>query len=111
MSNLNVLTVTDQEFKSNVLDSKEPVLVDFWAAWCAPCRALAPTIDELANEFAGQAKVMKLDIDANHEIPAQFGIRSIPTVLIFKDGKVVDQIVGRKNKESYADSIRKYSVK
>ena len=98
MSNPNVKAVTDLDFKKNVLDAKETVLVDFWAEWCAPCLQLAPTIDELANDFAGRVTVAKLDIDANPEIPAQYGIRSIPTVLVFKNGQVVGQLVGRQGK-------------
>lgn len=109
MSNQNVFTVTDQDFKSSVLDSPKPVLVDLWAEWCGPCRALAPIIDEIADEFVGQVKVAKLDIDANPATPAQYGVRGIPTVLVFKDGKVVDQLVGKQSKESYTQLLRKYA--
>ncbi len=107
MSNHNVFNVTDRDFKTEVLDSPKPVLVDLWAEWCGPCRALAPTIDELADEYSGQVKVAKLDIDANPAIPAQYGVRGIPTVLIFKDGKVVDQLVGKQSKESYTAAMKK----
>ncbi|MGE3262774.1 MAG: thioredoxin [Bacteriovoracia bacterium] len=109
MSNQKVFTVTDQDFKSSVLGSPKPVLVDLWAEWCGPCRALAPIIDEIADEFAGQVKVAKLDIDANPATPAQYGVRGIPTVLVFKDGKVVDQLVGKQSKESYTQLLRKYA--
>lgn len=109
MANLNVHTVTDQDFKANVLDAKGLTVVDFWAEWCPPCKALAPTIDELATEFSGKAKIAKLDIDANPSTPAQFGIRSIPTVLVFKDGQLIEQFVGRQSKEAYADFLRQNS--
>jgi thioredoxin 1 len=107
MANPNVLTVTDQNFKERVLESKEPVLVDFWAEWCPPCRGLAPTIDELAGEFLGQAKVAKLDVDANQATAAQYGIKGIPAVLLFKDGLVVEEIVGRQGKDLYVKALKK----
>lgn len=86
--------LTDASFVDEVLNSDVPVLVDFWATWCGPCLMIAPTIEELATDFEGRAKVCKLDIDENQETAMQFGIRSIPTMLVFKNGEVVDQIVG-----------------
>lgn len=86
--------ITDDNFSAEVENSDIPVLIDFWAVWCAPCIMIAPTIDELASEYSGKIKVGKIDIDKNPSVPVKFGIRSIPTFLIFKDGKVVDQIVG-----------------
>ncbi len=88
------LHVTDAEFKEKVLDSKMPVLVDFWAAWCGPCRMIAPFVEELAKEYAGKAVVAKLDTDANPQTPMSYGIMGIPTLLFFKNGQVVDRIVG-----------------
>ncbi|MGZ3692946.1 MAG: thioredoxin [Bdellovibrionota bacterium] len=110
MDNEYVFTLTDQNFQTSVLDAKEPVLVDLWAAWCGPCRALAPTIDELATEYAGKVKVAKLDIDANPAIPAQFGVKGIPTVLIFKNGLLVDKFVGMQPKEKYTEALKKHSA-
>ncbi len=88
------LTVSDASFESEVLKSDKPVLVDFWAPWCGPCRMIAPIVEELANDYEGKAKIAKVNVDENPQISMQFGIRSIPTLLIFKNGKVVDQIVG-----------------
>ncbi|KAA0209962.1 thioredoxin [Ignavibacteria bacterium CHB1] len=86
--------ITDDNFSAEVENSDIPVLIDFWAVWCGPCIMIAPTIDELASEYSGKIKVGKIDIDKNPSVPVKFGIRSIPTFLIFKGGKVVDQIVG-----------------
>ena len=87
-------TLTDANFQKEVLENSQPVLVDFWADWCGPCHMVAPAIEELAADFEGRAKVGKLDVDANGKIAAQYGIRSIPAILLFKDGQVVEQLVG-----------------
>ncbi|MEX1366461.1 MAG: thioredoxin [Nannocystaceae bacterium] len=89
-----VLHTNEAGFEQEVIDSELPVLVDFWAAWCGPCRAIAPHLETLAGRFAGQAKVVKVDVDDNPGIAQRYGIRGIPTLLMFKGGKVVDQIVG-----------------
>ncbi len=94
MASADVMTVGDGDFNKEVLESSTPVLVDFWATWCAPCRNIAPVVEELATQFKGKVKVAKLNIDDNQDTPQQYGIRSIPTLLIFKGGRVVDTIVG-----------------
>lgn len=88
------LEVTDSTFAKEVLESGKPAMVDFWATWCGPCRMVAPTVEELAKEYGDQAVIAKVDVDNNQEIAAEFGIRNIPTLLFFKDGKVVDKVVG-----------------
>ena len=92
------MPVTDATFEEQVLQSKGAVLVDFWATWCGPCRAIAPILDEIANEQAEKLTIMKLDIDENQQVAGQFGIMSIPTMILFKDGQPVKQIVGAKPK-------------
>jgi thioredoxin 1 len=94
MSDTHPLHVSDQEFQTQVLDSKSPVLVDFWAAWCGPCRMIAPFVEEIAKDYAGKAVVAKMDTDANPQTPMKYGIMGIPTLIFFKDGKEVDRIVG-----------------
>ena len=99
--------VNDASFEAEVLQSGQPVLVDFWAAWCGPCRALAPIVDEVAREYQGKLKVMKMDVDKNQSTPMRYGIRGIPALLIFKGGKVADQIVGFVPKETIDKSLSK----
>jgi thioredoxin 1 len=99
------LHVTDDNFKSEVLESPVPVVVDFWAAWCGPCRMIAPIIEEMADEYEGKAKLCKLDVDNNQQVAMQFGIRSIPTVLIFKNGEVADSIIGAVPKQQIVDKL------
>lgn len=94
MASENVKHTSDGNFERDVLSSGKPAIVDFWATWCAPCRALAPVIDEIANQYNGKVEVFKIDIDANPETPARFGVRGIPTVILFKNGQAVDQVVG-----------------
>jgi thioredoxin 1 len=90
----NVITVTDASFEADVLKADKPVLVDFWAAWCAPCRIVAPIIEEIADTYGSKVKVCKMDVDSNPNMPRNYGIRSIPTLLLFKDGVIVDQVIG-----------------
>ncbi len=99
------LNATDQNFKTEVLDSDKVALVDFWAAWCGPCQMLGPVIEELAGEYQGKAVIAKLNVDENPNTAAQYGIRSIPTMLIFKNGEVVDQMVGAMPKNMIAEKI------
>jgi thioredoxin 1 len=107
MANDAMVNFEDGSFESEVLNSEIPVLVDFWAPWCAPCRAIAPSVEALADQYTGQVKVGKMNIDDNSAIPGKFGIRSIPTLLMFKDGNVVDQQVGGVNKAAIEEMIKK----
>ena len=99
------LEITDATFEEQVLKSDKPVLVDFWAAWCGPCRMVGPIIDEISKEYDGKAVVGKLDVDANQEFAAKYGVRNIPTVLIFNDGELVGRQVGVSPKDAYTKAI------
>ena len=102
----NVQPVTDDTFEEEVLNSDKPVLVDFWAAWCAPCRMLEPVVDELAQEFSETAKVVNLNVDENAQTSAKYNIKGIPTLLLFKGGELKDQIVGATSKDNIARMIQ-----
>lgn len=101
----NPITITDDSFQAEVVDSSLPVLVDFWAVWCGPCRMVAPIVDELAVEYEGRIKVGKVDVDSEQKIAADYGIRSIPTLLIFKNGELADQVVGAVPKKQLAEKL------
>jgi thioredoxin 1 len=105
MANANVLQFTDANFQAEVLQSKVPVLVDFWAEWCMPCKMLSPTIDALADEFKGRAKIGKVDTDSNRETAVKYGISAIPTVIIFKDGQIVKKFVGLVSKNDFTAAL------
>ncbi|MGB7442279.1 MAG: thioredoxin [Coleofasciculaceae cyanobacterium] len=100
--------VTDASFKQDVLESEIPVLVDFWAPWCGPCRMVAPVVDEISQQYEGQIKVVKLNTDENPNVASQYGIRSIPTLMIFKGGQRVDMVVGAVPKTTLANTLEKY---
>ncbi len=100
--------VTDKSFYTDVLDAQRLVLVDFWAPWCGPCKALAPKIDNISNDLNDQLTVVKMNIDQNPDIPATYGVRSIPTLALFKDGQQIDQIIGNQSEENIKDLILKH---
>ncbi|PIE47853.1 MAG: thioredoxin [Gammaproteobacteria bacterium] len=103
-----ILTTTDASFKSDVLESNVPVLVDFWAPWCGPCKALAPVLEELAADYEGKVKIAKVNVDDNNQVAAKFGIRSIPTLFVFKGGERVEALVGLQSKEQLAQALDKH---
>ena len=103
----DVAEVTDATFEAEVLNSDKPAIIDFWAEWCAPCRAIAPIIKELEENFGSQVKIVKMDIDANPNTPGNYGVRSIPTVLAFRDGQVVQQLQGARPKADFKAMVEK----
>ena len=103
----DVVEVTDENFEAEVLNSSQPILIDFWAEWCAPCRAIAPIIKEIAGEYGDKVKIVKMDIDANPKTPGQYGVRAIPTVLAFQGGQVVEQLQGARPKADFQAMVDK----
>jgi thioredoxin 1 len=103
-----VQEVSDANFEQSVLKSEQPVMVDFWATWCGPCKALSPVVDEVARSYNGKIKVYKMDVDRNNATPMRYGVRGIPTLLIFKGGKVAEQIVGYVPKEAIQKALDKH---
>jgi thioredoxin 1 len=105
MASENVMELTDQNFEQEVLKSDKPVLVDFWAEWCMPCKMLGPTIDKIAKDYAGKVKVGKVDTDSNRDVSMRFGISAIPTVILFKDGKVAQKFVGLRQEKDFKEVL------
>ncbi len=105
----NVKEVNDNSFEQDVLQSEQPVLVDFWAAWCGPCRMIAPTVEAIAEKYAGTARVVKVDVDENPSISQRYGIKGIPTLILFKNGKEEERVVGATSKEALARMIDKHT--
>ena len=101
----NIKHISDSSFETDVLKSDKPVLVDFWAEWCGPCKSIAPILEEIAKEYDGKIQIMKMDVDSNQAIPAKFGIRGIPTLILFKNGEAVKRIVGAKGKAALLREI------
>jgi len=107
MAGQGVLEVNDANFDQEVLRSEQPVLVDFWAVWCGPCKAIAPIVDGVAATFAGKLKVAKVNVDENGATPSRYGVRGIPALLFFKDGKVVDQVVGYQPQDQIEEKVKR----
>lgn len=107
MASDKVLEITDAQFEADVLKSATPILVDFWATWCAPCKAIAPVLDQLAEEYEGKIKIGKVNVDENPATPGQYGVRGIPTMILFKDGEIVDQLVGAVPKNQVESLLQK----
>ncbi len=103
----NLIQVTDDNFETEVLQSPQPCLVDFWAAWCGPCRAIAPVIEELAGQYSGTVRIAKMNVDENPKTPGKYGIRAIPTLIFFKNGDVAEQITGAVSKSHIEEALKK----
>ena len=110
MAAANIVTLTTGNFSEEVLKSTTPVLVDFWAEWCGPCKMIAPVLDELASEYDGRVKIGKVNIDEDQSLAQEYGVRAIPTLLVFKDGQVAEQIVGLRSKRDLKTSLDKVAV-
>lgn len=108
MASDKVVNLTQDNFKSDIIDSDIPALVDFWAPWCSPCRMIAPVVDEVAEEFGGKVKVGKVNVDENRDIAIEYGVMSIPTLIVFKGGQAVDRVVGFKPKNEMKTLLEKY---
>jgi len=104
----NIIKLTDAEFEQSVLKASQPTLVDFWAEWCAPCRQLTPVVEQMADTYKGKLQVAKMNIDEQPQTPTQYAVRAIPTLLLFKDGEVVDQIVGLVSKSKLEELVNKH---
>jgi thioredoxin 1 len=102
---MKLVEITDDNFETEVIKSDKPVLIDFWAVWCGPCKLIAPIVEELAGEYDGKAKIGKLDVDSNQQTSIKFGVRSIPTLLLFKDGKLKETIIGAVPKKTIVDKL------
>jgi thioredoxin 1 len=110
MASTNIVVLTQENFAKEVLQASAPVLVDFWAEWCGPCKMIAPVLDELADEYDGRAKICKVNVDEQQELAAEYGVRAIPTLLVFNNGQVADQMVGARSKRDLKASLDRVAV-